>query len=319
MASNYERPGIHRASLTATWLVTAASIVLGCIPSAPAGDVGHPESVITIRGLLIDLDADKGLTVEDGNKVAVWENQVSDSPVRRFVKRDEGRATPGSGRPVLRRSIAALDGHNSLAFRESELVNMDETAFAGLISGDGYTWLVVVSPYAQLAKNPEEIIPKLNAFLGNLKNGGHYEGFFAGFDYDNTAWAGSRNGITFGRIDSNNPMATGPRLERDKYYIVAGRMGAGLGWVPLEIFVDSPIAYNAQRFPVNPHARSSKLAIGQERDAINHPGLESFDGELARVLIYGRPLTDSELSTTINALKRTYFVGSAITRAASAR
>jgi hypothetical protein len=42
-------------------------------------------------------------------------------------------------------------------------------------------------------------------------------------------------------------------------------------------------------FPVNPAANSSKLAIGQERDATNHPGKESFDGELARFLIYDRP------------------------------
>jgi len=34
---------------------------------------------------------------------------------------------------------------------------------------------------------------------------------------------------------------------------------------------------------------------------------ESFDGELARVLLYDRPLTNDELGNTINALKKMYF------------
>ena len=50
---------------------------------------------------------------------------------------------------------------------------------------------------------------------------------------------------------------------------------------------------------MNPAANSSKLAIGQERDATNHPGRESFDGELARLLIYDRPLTQVELGETM--------------------
>ena len=62
----------------------------------------------------------------------------------------------------------------------------------------------------------------------------------------------------------------------------------------------------AATFPVNPAANPSRLAIGQERDAIDHPGLESFDGDIARVLIYARPLSTRELSSTINALKLLY-------------
>ena len=61
-------------------------------------------------------------------------------------------------------------------------------------------------------------------------------------------------------------------------------------------------------FPVNPAANSSKFAIGQERDATNHPGKESFDGEIARFLVYQRPLTNHELEQTLKHLKKTYAI-----------
>jgi len=263
-------------------------------------------TTIETSGLIVDLNADKGVGLEDGNLVATWTNQVADSGSKDFKKRDEGRKQAGSGRPVLRRSVAALDGHNSLIFRESELVNENEDAFRSLICGRGYTWIALISPYAQIGRSPN-----VNVFLGNLKNDDKYEGFWAGLDDDNTLWMGSRNGVTFGRYDANNPKVVGPRLQRNLWYIVAGRMGAGLGSVPVEIFVDGGNASSSALFPVNPNAHSSRLAVGQERDAINHPGEESFDGELARVLLYDRPLTDDELGNTINALKKIYFNSSA--------
>jgi hypothetical protein len=47
-------------------------------------------------------------------------------------------------------------------------------------------------------------------------------------------------------------------------------------------------------------------AIGQERDAINHPGKESFDGEIARFLMWDRPLDDAELAKTLATLRLAY-------------
>jgi hypothetical protein len=97
-------------------------------------------------------------------------------------------------------------------------------------------------------------------------------------------------------------------LKEDQYYVVAGRMGSGTGEVLIEVFIDSPQPVASKPFPVNPQADSSKLAIGQERDATNHPGRESFDGELARFLVYERPLTNDELEQTIAHLKRRYAI-----------
>jgi hypothetical protein len=258
--------------------------------------------IATSEGLIVDLDADRGLTIEDGNRVARWENQAPLATARFFDKEDGGRAIAGSGRPLLRRSVEALAGHATLVFRESELVNSNEDLFHRLLTGNGYTWITVISPYVQKGR-----LPNVNSFLGNLQNGGMYEGIWAGFDDNGAIWMGSRNAVTFGRYDPNNPKVQGPILQRGQYYIVAGRMGAGQGAVPVELFVDSATPLASSSFPVNPQAKSSRLAIGQERDAIEHPGAESFDGEIARLLIYDRPLTTGELSSAIDALREVYF------------
>ena len=136
-----------------------------------------------------------------------------------------------------------------------------------------------------------------------------YEGIWGNVTDDNRVWIGSRNGITFGRWDDNNPMVLAAKpLKENRYYVVAGRMGSGTGEVQIELFINEPQAVASKPFPVNPKANSSKLAIGQERDATNHPGKESFDGELARFLIYERPLTNDELQQTMESLKKTYAI-----------
>jgi len=85
-------------------------------------------------------------------------------------------------------------------------------------------------------------------------------------------------------------------------------MGAGTGEVKIELFINGPAPVAAKPFPVNPRANSSRMAVGQERDATNHPGKEAFDGELARFLIYERPLTDDEMKQSLERLKKTYSV-----------
>lgn len=52
------------------------------------------------------------------------------------------------------------------------------------------------------------------------------------------------------------------------------------------------------------------MAIGQERDATNHPGLESFIGEISRLVIYDRPLSDRELAEVSRYLMEQYGTGS---------
>jgi hypothetical protein len=256
------------------------------------------------EGLVLDLDAERGVEVEDGDRVVKWTNQAAESPARDFVKRDEGRKQPGSGRPTLRKAVAAAGGHDVVEFRRQELLNPHEDAFDRLITGNGYTWFAVIAAARQ---NPK--LKDVNSFFGNLKNGGNFEGIWGNVTDDNRPWIGSRNGVTFGRWDANNPMVVGPEpLKEGRFTVVAGRMGSGTGEVRIELFVNDPAPVAAKPFPVNPKANSSKLAIGQERDATNHPGAEAFDGEMARFLIYERPLTDDELARTLERLKKTYGV-----------
>lgn len=243
------------------------------------------------EGLRVDLDAARGVTSDAQGRVAKWTNQAGPAEIREFVGQDKGRKVPGSGLP------AAGDG--AIIFRAQELLCHDEKAFDGLIKGDGCTWVVVLKPYAQAKGGLKDV----NSFFGNLRNGGKYEGVWGCLDDDNTVWWGARNGLTFGRFDVNNPKVAGPKLEVGRRYVIAGRLGAGTGNVAIELFVDEPKAVAAGRFPVNPSADSSKLSIGQERDATQHPGFESFDGELGRFLLWSRPLKDEELAAVMAGLR----------------
>jgi hypothetical protein len=255
------------------------------------------------KGLVLDLDASKGLTLEDGDKVAAWRNQVAASPAKDFVKRDEGRKEPGSGRPLLRKGVPELKGMPALVFRQQELVCLDEHAFDGLSNGKGHTWLAIMAVHDQRVG-----LKDVNSFFGNLRNGEKYEGVWGCLNDDNTLWWGARNGITFGRFDANNPQVLGPKLETGKFHLIAGRMGAGEGTVKLELFSNSAKPAATADFPVNPKANPSRMAVGQERDAIQHPGHESFDGEIARFLIWERPLTDGELAAAMALLQTTYLL-----------
>ncbi len=138
-------------------------------------------------GLIVDLDADKDVTLEDGNMVINWKNQIAGFAAQDFSQRDKGREIPGSGRPTLKENIAELGGHNSLIFREDELINMNEDAFDHLITGSGYTWFFVMNAYAQVGR-----LKDVSVFFGNLgcHPGRECEGFWAGFEDDNDLWTG---------------------------------------------------------------------------------------------------------------------------------
>ncbi len=244
-------------------------------------------------GLIVDLNADKGVEF-DGAKIINWKNQAD------FKARDFKFTRP-NGRPSLVKSIEGLKGHNSIDFEKHELLNDDEDAFDHLITGSGYTWFAVLTVHQQVTMEKD-----VNAFFGNLKNGGNYEGFWGGVTDDNVLWAGSRNGITFGRWDKNNPQILGPKLEQNRFYVLAGRMGAGTEEVTIDVYVNDAKPVASSPIKVNPKGNPSKMAIGQERDAQNHPGRESFKGEIARILFWDRPMTDAEIGASLDALKLEY-------------
>lgn len=266
-------------------------ILSACLSSASAQKISRSM-------LIVDLNADKGV-ITDGDLVEKWQNQVSSFPVQDFSRRDEGRAVPGSGRPKLIKELDVLKGHGTLVFNKQELVNLDEDAFDHLVTGSGYTWFSILKAGKQSGE-----LPNVNCFFGNLRNQPNNEGIWGGFNDDNSFWMSSRNAITFGRWDKNNPYVTSKEIvSQDKYYLIMGRMGKGTDTVTLSLYLnDASKAIASSPFPVNIHANSSKMAIGQERDAVQHPGRESFVGEMARFLLYDRPLTDAEMVKTAKQL-----------------
>jgi hypothetical protein len=268
------------------------ALLLGCFGAAALLAEPPPSA-----GLLVDLNPAVGLTLDAQGRVVKWANQAGPAEARDFVGQDKGRKVPGSGLPAVVKDDVAP----ALAFRAQELLCHDEKVFDGLLKGDGCTWVAVLKPYAQAKGGLKDV----NSFFGNLRNGGKYEGVWGCLDDDNTVWWGARNGLTFGRFDANNPKVAGPKLEVGRRYVVAGRLGAGAGTVAIELFVDEPKAVATGRFPVNPAADASKLSIGQERDAVQHPGFESFDGEIGRFLLWSRPLKDEELAAVMAGLRAT--------------
>lgn len=244
-------------------------------------------------GLMVDLDAAKGVTLDAQGRVTAWQSQAGADTTRAFVGQPKGRTDATSGLPTPVKGEPA-----ALSFRQQELVCHDESAFDGLIRGDGCTWVALLKVYPQRVG-----LKDVNSFFGNLRNGQKYEGIWGCLDDDNTVWWGARNGLTFGRFDVNNPKLVGPKLAEGRFHLVAGRLGSGPGEVLAEFFVNDLKACATARFPINPKADASKLAVGQERDAIQHPGKESFDGEIARFLLWNRPLTDAELKTVFETVR----------------
>ncbi|MFT3701971.1 MAG: hypothetical protein QM802_06365 [Agriterribacter sp.] len=277
---------MHRILFYTIWLLLSFEVSLSQPPKR------QKSFALATNALLVDLNADAGVITEDGNKVSAWQNNAFNSPIKVFNKRDEGRAVAGSGRPELVEKVKALNEHNSIIFLQQELLNSSETAFDSLINGSGFTWIAIVRPYTQKGE-----LRDVNSFFGSLKNGGNYEGFWAGFTDENFLWTGARNGITFGRWDNNNQRITSTMpLDTSKYYLLVGRMQKGNKTALVELFINDLSSANAgSTVPVNTKADGSMLSIGQERDAIQHPGVESFRGEIARFIVYGRPLGDNEL------------------------
>lgn len=262
---------------------------------------------IPAAGLMVDLDAARGVTADAQGRVTAWTNQAGPAELRKFVGQPKGRSDATSGLPTVVKEPRA-----ALSFRQQELICHDESALDGLIRGAGCTWVAMIRVHPQRVG-----LKDVNSFFGNLRNGQKFEGLWGCLDDDNTVWWGARNGLTFGRFDVNNPKLVGPRLEEGRFHFLAGRMGAGqpqrhsfvddLGVgrteALLEFFVNDLKPCATAQFPINPKADASKLAIGQERDAIQHPGKESFDGEIARFLLWDRPLSDDELKTVFESLR----------------
>lgn len=273
------------------------------------------------KGLVLDLNADAGLTLDKETMVTNWRNQVPKAKAVDFKITEEGRTKTiisqeelGTGRPTLLKNNDKINGHNSLVFREDELINDNDAAFHGMLTGGGYTWFAVIKPYEQ--GGPGKINSNYpNAFFGCLRNTsppqsetGVYAGFWGSFYPDGRVYMGSRNGLNTKVRDSvNTPEVAGPAPSINEWHIIMGRQGSGQGVVQLDLFVDNPTQpINSSDFIVG-NVEPSRMAIGTERNAINHMGKESFDGELARLLMFETALDKKEIKKVYDYLRKVYF------------
>lgn len=267
-------------------------------------------------------------------------------PGRNFVERIYPDRPSPLGRPTFKTnqingkpSLAFWGNPSNGAITGDDLINMDgPDVYDRLIQGAGYTWIAVIKPYAQISlvgANDDQ--KDINILFGNLKNGDagkcQYCGVWAGVststDRPMFFWAGNRgdddfsagapyegqpysnNGTGHYRTDGN-PHVFGRQMTVGKWEIVGARMGSGSGDVWIETFMGKSNAVIAKKpwrvYPTyGPDEDADMMAIGTERDAANHVGLESYDGEFARILIWERPLGDVELQQALNALDSLYF------------
>ncbi|MGJ8676698.1 MAG: hypothetical protein ACSHX0_04220 [Akkermansiaceae bacterium] len=283
--------------------------------------VGNLSKIPVTKDLVLDLDADAGVVLEDENRVTIWTNQAPNPKAIDFKHTEEGRTKTiisqkelGTGRPTLKINTTEINGHNSLVFRENELINDNDEAFHGMMTGGGYTWFAVIKPYEQ--GGPGKMNSKYpSAFFGCLRSSnvpqnesGLYAGFWGSFYPDGRIYMGSRNGMGQKVRDPvNTPEVEAPAPAVNKWHIVMGRQGSGQGVVKLELFVnDSTDAVNSHDYPVG-DVEPSRMAIGTERNAINHQGKESFDGELARLLMYETALNEQDMKRVFDYLRTLYF------------
>lgn len=232
-----------------------------------------PGDIIS-SGLIQDLDADVGVTAA-GSDVSAWANQAASG--------GDDVVTNG-GNPQL---VAGPNGHSAIDVTgPAKLAGSDAAAFDSIMNGNGHTWFAVVEAGTNAGTK--------NAIFGTLTNSNPFSGV--------VAHVSGTVGNYMLRPASADFFVTGTTDISSGYHILVGRLGAGDGSINAEIFTDSPVADASGFAPILASTDSDPLTIGAERTG----GSEDFDGKIARILIYDRPLSDAELNQTGFALGQAY-------------
>ena len=243
----------------------------------------NANAVPVTSGLIQDLDAEVGVTTS-GTDVTAWVNQGSAG--------DD--VTSGTGGAQLVAS-ATPGGQAAVRFTNDRLVGDDAAAFDSIVQGSGLTWIAVINPGAQAGSDN----PGKNAIFGTLENSSGFNGYVGGIDNAESVYGLER--ANSGADERTTGATTG--LDAG-WVIVVGRVAAGTGSVLQEVFVNSATADGSSNITIGAAGEADLLAIGAERAGGAAP--EYYDGDLARLLIYNRPLTDQELDQVGFDLATTY-------------
>ena len=227
---------------------------------------------IVTDGLILDLDPDVGIS-ESGGSITSWANQAT-------AGGDDVATTRGT--PTL---VAGPDGHSAVRLDEAggakdRMSGSDENAFDGIMQGAGHTWFAVVRPTSGANGGSK------NAIFGTLTNQSNFSGLVAHASGPTPAY--------MLRLESGNDIFTtgSSNLEDGEWHIVAGRLSAGTGPQTAEIFTDGPSPEASSPVSISGSTPSDVLTLGAERSL----GSENFVGDIARILIYERPLDETELN-----------------------
>jgi hypothetical protein len=239
----------------------------------------EPEPVpqIVLTGLVQDLDADLG--VSGTTNVTAWANQIA-------AGEDIVIAAATNDGPIVLVENA-IGGHAALDFDNNARMEGNSTsAFAPLTTGVGLTWFAVVEPAAT------QDLSDRNQFFGTIRNGGNNAGFTAGVDRAAKPYAMFRPAAMEFTAQSPTPVTA--------WSVLAGRVSAG-NTAQVAVYRNSSTP-DAIVNATTANAQIGALIVGSERTG----GTEFFDGRIARILIYARPLSDTELAETGRALGARY-------------
>lgn len=252
------------------------------------GLLGVASSIATLpgaileSGLIQDLDASSGVVESGGTGTGVtsWANS----------------AASGGDDLVTNRGSVTLSTAGSFPFLTLEtgtsarMVGDDDSAFNSLLGGAGHTWFAVVRA-AEFSNSGNK-----NAIFGTLTEGFGFTGVVA---HASNGVAGYLN-----RPFADNFTLGTTSIVDGQWHIVAGRLSAGTGTQSADVFVDGPAAEASNSVSIPGTSGVGALAVGAERIG----GGEDYEGDIARILVYDRPLTDSEINLVGAELSELYAI-----------
>jgi len=94
--------------------VVSVVFVMALAGTARVRAESQPKAKIEVvqKGLILDLDADRGVKVVNG-RVASWRNQVG-WKAKIFTATRDASHKKGTGHPTLKEKVAAIGGHNTV-------------------------------------------------------------------------------------------------------------------------------------------------------------------------------------------------------------
>jgi len=224
--------------------------------------------------LIEDLDADNfnGVT---------WMNQVA------------GHGDNVAASAAISKMPAAANGHDALILTgQLKLVGTSTTAFAPLINGDGMAFFAVVKPGTQ--RNTGSV--DRNQIFGTIEEGDNFSGFTFGNDLADEPYSMMRPDTTEYQAQTNVAMT-------NTWVVIAGRLEAGTnGNKKSTVYINSASVKATAMFMVQGDSTIGALTIGAERTL----GSEFWTGQIARILIYDGPMSNTDFATTGRALGERY-------------